>query len=128
MLARRIAWLCLFVSFLSGAFARASVFGQVQGVVHDPQHRPIQGAQVMLHAAHADLSFNATSDHDGSFRFSAVPLGLYVLTISDPGFTSIQETVTVASGLSDLLHLQLEVGAVTQSTTVFTQPETIQPD
>ena len=30
--------LCLFVSFMSGAPARASDFGQVQGVVHDPQH------------------------------------------------------------------------------------------
>ncbi len=30
--------------------ASATIFGSVRGIVHDPQHRPVQGAMVMLRA------------------------------------------------------------------------------
>jgi len=34
--------------FFFGVVAHATIFGSVRGVVHDPQHRPIQGASVTL--------------------------------------------------------------------------------
>ena len=34
--------------------ASATIFGSVRGVVHDPQHRPIQGAHVTLKAQNSD--------------------------------------------------------------------------
>ena len=36
------------VMVLMSSFAVATIFGSVRGIVHDPQHRPIQGAMVML--------------------------------------------------------------------------------
>jgi hypothetical protein len=40
---------------LSLSFAMAAVLAAVRGVVHDPQHRPIAGASVTLHAANSDF-------------------------------------------------------------------------
>ena len=42
------------VVFLLGGVAFATIFGSVRGVVHDPQHRPIPGAQVTLKAQNSD--------------------------------------------------------------------------
>ena len=66
---RNLALLCLlslFLGFLAPQAAHATIFSQVHGVVHDPQHRPIAGAHIELHAANsAFFFFNvlATSSH-----------------------------------------------------------------
>ncbi|WP_158824096.1 TonB-dependent receptor [Granulicella sp. S156] len=117
---RRVAWLFfLFVVVLMGtAQARANEFGQVRGVVHDPQHRPIGGAKITLRAAHSYLTFSAVSNRDGAFEIAAVPLGDYVVTISDAGFSDFQQTVTVNSQSTIALHFQLTLETVNQSVTV----------
>jgi hypothetical protein len=48
--------LLLAVTFISPAGVRAVDIGDVHGVVHDAQHRPIGGASVQLKAATADWS------------------------------------------------------------------------
>ena len=56
-----------------GLAARATVFGGVQGIVHDPQHRPIPGAQVQLKSATSDWSQQTQTNQDGEFEFATVP-------------------------------------------------------
>jgi len=46
---RRIA-ITLLTILLTSIAAFASIFGSVRGIVHDPQHRPVQNAMVMLKA------------------------------------------------------------------------------
>ncbi len=92
------------VCLLAAPLLSAAVLGRVQGIVHDPQHRPIQGAQIALRAAHSDLSFAATSDPDGAFSIPAVPPGVYVITVSSSGFTTLQQTLTVTTGSEEILH------------------------
>jgi len=57
--------------------AYASQLVGVHGVVHDPQHRPIVGATVTLHAANADLVVSEKTNSSGEFNLAAVPLGVY---------------------------------------------------
>ena len=45
--------------------ALANVFATVHGVVHDPQHRPIAGAQVALRAADSAFALRAITGADG---------------------------------------------------------------
>ena len=35
-------------------FGNAAVNGTVRGLIHDPQHRPVANAEVVLHAARSD--------------------------------------------------------------------------
>jgi hypothetical protein len=117
---RRVAWV-FFLSvmvLLSTTQAHANEFGQVHGVVHDPQHRPVGGAKITLRAGHSYLTFSATSNRDGAFEIAAVPLGDYIVTISDAGFADFQQTVTVNSQSTIEIHFQLTLATVSQSVTV----------
>ncbi|MGA3197624.1 MAG: carboxypeptidase-like regulatory domain-containing protein, partial [Terriglobales bacterium] len=60
--------------------AHATIFGSVRGVVHDPQHRPIQGAHVTLKAQNSDWTQSHDSRDSGGFDFTSVPLGNYTVT------------------------------------------------
>jgi hypothetical protein len=123
---RRFALLLL--CFLCLPLARASVFGQIQGIVHDQHHRPIAGAQVSIRAAHSDLSFSAVTNNDGSFHIPAVPLGDYIAIVSSSGFATLRQPVTVTSDSALILHFPLEIATVTQSTTVNAEPAALNPD
>src|SRR5580693_3317495 len=116
--------LCAAMFLLCGSFLHATIFGKIQGVVHDPQHRPIAAASVVLKSSTSAWSQTTQTDQDGGFSFSAVPIGDYVVTVSQSGFESSEQTVTVTSGTAPVLHFQLKVASVNQTTVVSAQAET----
>ena len=116
---RKILALCLFLLVFSPIWARATVFGALRGIVHDPQHRPISGATVTLKAAHSDLTLSAVSNQSGEFTIPAVPLGDYTIAISKTGFAALQQTVTVSSDSSLTLHYMLPIAPVNQTVSVY---------
>ena len=111
-------------------YAGATVFGTVRGVVHDPQHRPLQNATISL--ASSDSQQTAETGSDGEFHFDAVPLGTYRIEVSAKGFATEVSTLTVISGTAPVLHFQLRIASQTQSITVTgdlgpAQTETMTP-
>ena len=115
---RKFVLLC--ISLLCAAAAHAAIFSQVHGVVHDPQHRPIAGARIELRSANSAFTQSTVTAHDGSFSFASIPLGDYLLTISQPGFSTAKQDLTLASDTSPILHIELQLGTVEQSATVTT--------
>jgi outer membrane receptor protein involved in Fe transport len=110
------------VFFLLDAMAFATIFGSVRGIVHDPQHRPIQGAHTTLKAQNSDFTQSADSNSNGEFDFSSVPIGNYTITVSSNGFQEMRQEVMLESDTSPVLHLQLAVAGVNESVVV---PETL---
>src|SRR5271167_1864275 len=121
---RKLVLFCLLSFFLGITAAHATIFSQVHGVVHDPQHRPIAGARVELHAATSAFTQTALTAQDGSFSIPSIPLGDYILTISQSGFSTAKQTLTLASDTSPILHIELELSTVQQTTTVTTETTT----
>ncbi|MBZ5513422.1 MAG: TonB-dependent receptor [Acidobacteriia bacterium] len=105
--------------------AGATIFGGVRGIVHDPLHRPIAGAQAVLRARSSDWSQQTRTNADGEFDFTAVPLGEYSVSVTAEGFRPGEMTVDVASGGAPILHFLLEIETVRQSVTVSAAPEAI---
>jgi outer membrane receptor protein involved in Fe transport len=103
---------------LLAAIANASIFGNVRGLVHDPQHRPIAGASVVLKAATSDFSKQTTTDQSGEFHFDAVPVGDYDVTVTQTGFEAGAQRIAVLSDSAPILHFELRIGTVTQSVKV----------
>ena len=97
----------------------ATVFANLLGVVHDPQHRPIAGAKITLQSADSAFVLHATSGADGTFELPQAPIGVYQLTVSAEGFATAAQTLTVASGTNPVLHIPLAIGSTTQSVTVY---------
>jgi len=106
------------LSLLACMPAFANVFGRVQGVVHDPQHRPVAGAKVVVKDIGSDLILTAESNADGLFQFPRVPLGQYSVQVEKPGFAAQQQRLTLASNTSPILHFELALETVQQSVTV----------
>jgi hypothetical protein len=116
-----IATVAAVVLFL-GATALATIFGSVRGIIHDPQHRPIQAAHVTLKAQNSDWAKSLDSDSNGEFAFSSVPIGNYTVTIASPGFGQTHQDVIVQSDTSPVLHFRLEVAGVKEAVSVLEIP------
>ena len=115
---RKLIVLCLLL-LLSGALpVNANIFGQIHGVVHDPQHRPVAGVNVEVRGANSAYSKTATTGADGSFTLSSIPLGDYIVTVSGSGFANVRQVLTLASDTSPILHFELSLGTVRETVTV----------
>jgi outer membrane cobalamin receptor len=121
------------IAFLSGllwlaAIASATIFGSVRGIVHDPQHRPVQGAMVMLRAKSSEWALNTTTNANGEFQFNAVPIGDYSVRVANPGFAQTEQGVVVQSGTQPVLHFQLNVAGAQETINVTGTPEVVASD
>src|ERR1700690_1826821 len=125
---RFIHMLVLGTLLLFAASATATIFGSLRGIIHDPQHRPVQGAMVMLKAKSSEWSKTADTDANGDFEFNAVPLGEYSISVANPGFSQAVQTVVVNSGSEPVVHFQLKLAAPNETISVSGTPETAPTD
>lgn len=122
----RPAWLvllgfCFCVGLPRPAAAQLAA-GEVHGIVHDPQHRPVPGAQVTLQALESQVVRTTQANADGEFSFPTVTLGDYIVTAKVKGFAPVSEEVTVQSGTAPILHLQLQLAAASATVSVTAAP------
>ena len=120
--------LYLLVFSLFAPLLHATIFGRIRGIVHDPQHRPLAGASIKLQALTSDWSQTAQADDNGEFLFTTVPVGDYKITVAQSKFETAEQTVTVGSGSSPVLHFQLAIAALNQTTTVSGSAEPVNTD
>ena len=125
----RLVRIPLFTACLTLALtAFASVVGSVRGVIHDPQHHPVQNAMVMIKAKASDWSATTNSDASGNFVFNAVPLGEFVVTVAGLGFEQTQLDVAVLSGTQPVLHFALNVAGAKEMINVSGTPDSAATD
>jgi TonB dependent receptor-like, beta-barrel/Carboxypeptidase regulatory-like domain/TonB-dependent Receptor Plug Domain len=108
--------------------AWGTIFGNLRGIVHDPDHRPIPGATVVLQAADSEFTRTVTADGRGEFEFSAVPLGDYVVKVSSPGMAPLEERAMVTSGSAPILHFQLQLASSRANVEVSETAEAVAPE
>src|ERR1700676_3189600 len=124
----RPKFLALAALLLLGPAAFANIYGAIRGVVHDPQHRPIQNAMVMLKAKSSDWAKSVTTDATGEFQFNAIPLGDYSVSVASQGFAQTSQDVTVISGSVPVVHFLLKVATANANVTVSARPEVAPTD
>ncbi|HET7840929.1 MAG TPA: TonB-dependent receptor [Terriglobia bacterium] len=102
-----------------------TIFGDVRGIVHDPSHRPVQGAEVTIRAKTSDWSAPALSNDQGEFEFSAVPAGSYTISVTAEGFNAAERDIEITSGSAPILHIPLSLATVTERVEVSATPSAI---
>jgi hypothetical protein len=117
----------LVLLFILPAALHAADVGSVRGVVHDSSHVPIAEAQVTLKAAASDWVLTAATDARGQFAFMTVPLGDYVLSVTQADYATTSQIVNVTSGATPIAHIQLTKGP-TLAIIVTAAAETAVPD
>jgi hypothetical protein len=108
--------------------ALATIFGSVRGIIHDPQHRPIQGSMVMLKSKSSEWTKSTSTDANGEFAFNAVLLGDYSITVVSPGFAQAVQNVVVNSGTEPVVHFQLSLAGAKETLNVSGVPDVAPTD
>lgn len=108
--------------------AGATIFGSVHGLIHDPQHRPVQDAKATLTSTTSDWSQSAVSDIAGEFRFENVPLGEYRLTVGAPGLANAEQTIAITSGRDAKPHFSLTVARAAETVEVQDIAPAVNPE
>ncbi len=106
----------------------ATIFSTIRGIVHDPSHRPIEGAEVTLRAKASAYTQTAHTKDDGSFEFISVPAGEYVVRVTHPGFADEEQPLVTVSSTAPVMHFQLQLGRQKQSVVVAETPEAVNPE
>jgi hypothetical protein len=85
--------------------------GTVTGAVLDPSGAVIGGARVTLTGIDTGVRLSTGSNEAGVYRFDAVDLGAYDLTVEHPGFRTYAATgITVQANRVTTLNPSLDVG------------------
>ena len=128
MRGRTLLSLCGIAALLFPLHLSGTVFGGVRGIVHDPQHRPVASAAVELKSRTSDWSRSASTDSEGGFVFTAVPIGEYAVSVRSPGFETEQQNINVAAATEPVLHFALKIAAGKENITVSAEPEAAASD
>ena len=79
--------------------------GSIEGVVKDQSGASVAGAKVEIGNPVSGFHREATTDSDGSFRFTNVPFNPYHLVVTATGFGSATQDVDVRSTVPVIFQL-----------------------
>src|SRR5579863_2770643 len=94
---------CLFAlfAFMLGASAMLAQLptGTILGVVKDSSGAVIPGANVTARQTETNQTRSQTTGQDGAYRFDALPVGTYEITVTANGFsTDVQSGLVLSVG------------------------------
>jgi outer membrane receptor for ferrienterochelin and colicin len=124
---KRLSALAASVTLLAMGMS-ATIFGAVQGLIHDPQHRPVAAARITLRSLTSGFSKSLNSNSDGEFQFEAVPLGEYTVTVEVPGFATQEQKLTLTSSSATRLHFSLTLTKASETVEVQDTYPTVNPE
>jgi len=104
--------LSLVLCFAAMAFGQKTS-GDIEGTVTDPNGAVVAGATVTATSTGTTAGFNrsTTTNSEGYYQFSQVPVGTYNVSITGTGFKTTTTNVTVTIDRAANVNTQLEVGA-----------------
>ncbi|HTW22185.1 MAG TPA: carboxypeptidase-like regulatory domain-containing protein, partial [Candidatus Baltobacteraceae bacterium] len=110
------------------SLAQTGSTGALDGTVTDPSGGVIVGATVALTSATGEVR-TATTDANGSYKFSLLQPGSYSIKFSASGFkTASVAAVVVNVAETAVLNRNLEVGAQSEQITVQATAEQLQTE
>lgn len=103
------------VAVASSAFAQLPA-ATILGTVRDSSGGIIPGATLTATNTETGLSRTVISGENGSYRFSALPVGPYEVRAELEGFqTAVRSGLTLTVGQEAVVNVAMEVGAVSQT-------------
>jgi hypothetical protein len=90
--------------------------GNIEGTVTDPNGAAVPQATVTATSTGSTTGFNqtTTTDSNGRFHFSQIPVGTYSLSASGSGFKTQRQDVTVTLDNTTFVNPTLDVGVETE--------------
>ena len=124
--------LCFFVVLLLAAPYSTTLLAQVvggtiSGKITDRSGAAISGAQISIENIATSVTTTVSSNTQGIYSAPNLLPGTYKAKISAPGFrTEVEDGITVAVGLQQVLNFSLKVGTVNEVVEVQSLPPDLQ--
>ena len=111
------------------AGAQTTGSATVRGTVRDAEGALISGATVTLINERTKDERQGKSTDDGTYTFTAVAPGVYLVKAEAPGFkTSSQANVSIETSSTQAIDIKMEVGSPTETVTVTAGAEQLQTE
>ena len=105
--------------FATSAMAQSSTTGSIEGTVSDPNGAAVKGATVTATSPNLMTPQSATSNDEGRYLISALPPGIYKVTVEASGFGKYERgEVSVNLGRTSTVDPQLNLATATATVTV----------
>src|SRR5918992_5021565 len=122
-----ISLLLVLSSLGSLATAQIVTTGRISGTVMDPQGAVVPTAEVIVRNEETGNEYKVKVGDDGTFVIASLPIAVYTVTVSAPGFKqTVVTNVKTQVGLASTLQITLEVGAASETVTVTSGAEVLQ--
>ena len=110
-------------------FAQTGATGAISGAITDPSAAMVVGAQIKVRDITTGYTRTSRSNDRGIYVVPLLPPGQYTLEVTKPGFKlASSPDVQVIVAETTALNVRMEVGAVTETTTVTSSSEELQTD
>ena len=115
-------------AFALSAFAQSeSGSAAVEGTITDANANAVPGAIVTVRSLDTGYTRTLTTNEQGRFIASVMPVGMYVIEVKATGFaTTRRESLQLIVGNTETVNLRLSVASVTETVTVTA--DTVQLD
>jgi Carboxypeptidase regulatory-like domain/TonB dependent receptor len=98
------------------------------GRVTDASGAVVASAAIEAREVATNITHSALSNANGRFRFPYLPVGQYLVTIHQPGFTDVRRDITLTIGAAFDLPVTLNVGATESTIDVSTGTSLLEAD
>jgi len=103
--------------------------GSISGTVHDPSGALIANANVIVRSPDAGSVRQVTTDSEGRWSVTTLPIGMYEVVIEKAGFKKAIKTGIVLNVNDHLaVNSSLDVGEVSETTTVTAEVPLLESD
>jgi len=91
----------------------------IAGLASDSSGAAVVGASIRIVNVDTNLTLDTVTNETGNYRLVAVPVGVYTLTATSPGFQTYERQNIQANGnQTTVVEVAFEVGALTETVTV----------
>ncbi len=121
-----ISWLFVLIG-ASTSFAQLPT-ATILGVVKDSSGGVIPSAALTARNVATGQTRTTNSDSDGTYRFSALPVGAYEVRVEHAGFqTEVRKEITLAVAQEAVVNFSLQVGTIEQTVSVTAELPLVNP-
>ena len=110
------SFLLLLTMTVAAPFARAqSSFGQITGTITDPSGAAIPGVAVVITSTNTQAKRTVTTDNDGNYIATNLPIGTYSISVTQTGFRTAQQAdVTISADAKVSSNFALQLGQTSE--------------
>jgi len=120
--------LTLIALFVVQGLAQTTTSGDLNGTITDPSGAVVSGAKVALTSLETGVTQTTVTTASGVYRFPLLKPGDYRLSVSQTGFRSLSQNVTVGVGQALTNNLSLELGQAAETVEVTAAVPLIQTE